>query len=354
MMDGQQRTTNEGRRTTGFSTRVGMDVNRRIVLNMVEFRGVLLTLTFCLFLAACDSTFVDPFEGQQKYFTVYGVLQSTETEHYIRVVPIRRTMEEISEPRDPQAKIDAHVASTDLVTGEVYGWSHRLVPLNDGNYGHVFSANFLVFPRHTYRLEIKRSNGATTVAETTVPNPEDISIVPDPPRMEGDSLIQTVYFEHLDWPYKIDIVYEVGFGMSVGFRRILYGRVGQRTEQGWQIDINLSRDAARLKNILDIADDQLLPLASIDARIEIPDEQWTPSFEEWTTLEDWDPIELVQPGVLSNVKNGYGFWGSTSVTNSQRWTLTEEAARSAGFEYIPTHGMMKENMDSIFQYYGMY
>lgn len=303
---------------------------------MTHTLSIYVLLASFLILTACDSTFVDPFEGQERYFSVYGILQTTETEHYIRVVPIRRSIEDIIEPRDTQAKIDASVTSVDLQTGTKTTWAHHLLRLADGKYGHVFSASFMVSPGHTYRLEIKRTSGATTVAETTIPHPGSISISQELPQLISDSLYQTITIENMSWPNRIDIVYEVGFGLGMDFRRVFYGRSGQRTEHGWQLDINLTGDASYLKELLGIPDDQLLPLASIDARLEIPDAGWIPVYDTWTTPEDWDLAVLAQPEQLSNVQNGYGFWGSISVSNPQSWMITEEAARQAGFLYKPS------------------
>jgi len=303
---------------------------------MTHILSISVLLASFLVLTACDSTFVDPFEGQERYFSVYGILQTTETEHYIRVVPIRRSIEDIIEPRDTQAKIDASVTSVDLQTGTKTTWAHHLLRLADGKYGHVFSASFMVSPGHTYRLEIKRTSGATTVAETTIPHPGSISISQELPQLISDSLYQTITIENMSWPNRIDIVYEVGFGLGMDFRRVFYGRSGQRTEHGWQLDINLTGDASYLKELLGIPDDQLLPLASIDARLEIPDAGWIPVYDTWTTPEDWDLAMLAQPEQLSNVQNGYGFWGSISVSNPQSWMITEEAARQAGFLYKPS------------------
>ena len=67
--------------------------------------------------ASCGDTFIDPFDNDDQFFTIYGYLDVIQTEHAVRVIPVTRTPEHITSPSDGQATIDAVVTSTDLSTG---------------------------------------------------------------------------------------------------------------------------------------------------------------------------------------------------------------------------------------------
>ena len=128
-----------------------------------------LSIALLVLLSACDDTSIDPFQEGDKYFTVYGFIDQLETRHSLRVIPVTRTGEDIRSPSDPDAQLDALVYTIDDLTGKRIRWDHNLLPFENGTYGHVFTADFIVFSQRKYRLEIIRGDGKMTTAETRVP-----------------------------------------------------------------------------------------------------------------------------------------------------------------------------------------
>ena len=113
--------------------------------------------------ASCDDTFIDPFDNDGQFFTLYGYLDVIQTEHAVRVIPVTRTPEHITSPSDDQATIDAVVTSTDLSTGQKITWQHTLV----GSYEFAFRvhAGLDVFGSWAHYAGIDRTDCVSPVLQ---------------------------------------------------------------------------------------------------------------------------------------------------------------------------------------------
>ena len=120
-------------------------------------RSILWIFLVSLTLSGCDDTFLDPFENEQRYFTVYGFLDPLQARQTVRVIPVTRFAEDIQGPAEGQAFIDARVYTRDLTDSTSTLWTHELKRLDDGSYIHLYHADFLVQPGHTYRLDVIRN-----------------------------------------------------------------------------------------------------------------------------------------------------------------------------------------------------
>ncbi len=292
--------------------------------------------------ASCGDTFIDPFDNDGQFFTIYGYLDVIQTEHAVRVIPVTRTPEHITSPSDDQATIDAVVTSTDLSTGQKITWQHTLEKLDDGTYGHIFRAAFLVQPARSYRLEVRRSDGATATAETRVPFISEASrFRRDPVQVTPDSVVTLdVYLSDVPSPWKIESLYLMGNETPQGSPYtplqsrfyVSYGRSGERTDdEGWHVQISISEDQAPVRAAIEefrrqgIYDDTPLVLRSMGIRIRILDANWDPPEGVF------DPEVLAQPGRLSNVENGHGFWGSIGLY-TQEWNVSQEFSELLGYK----------------------
>jgi len=268
--------------------------------------------------AGCEDSFIDPFDNDQRYYTIYGFLDEGKNTqvlvpHEVRVIPITRFPERITSPLNPQADLDAIVFSRDLdATPEAdttIEWIHSLEQLDDGLFAHIFRATFVVEPGHTYRLEVHRSDGVIAWAETTVPNlsnivpePIDLRVLPD-----SITILQDILIPGAVSPWQIAVTYDVG-GRDCTLDRgvttpLPYGRVGAATDGGWRFTVNISADIVRLTERLDEPDVFFcamgLRIRSLDAR--------------WRVADGIDSGELALPTAFTNVENGYGFFGSVGV-----------------------------------------
>ncbi|MBO6576882.1 MAG: hypothetical protein JJ896_16070 [Rhodothermales bacterium] len=271
---------------------------------MTRGANILGVILACLAGLSCDSGDFDPFDNDRRYFTVFGYLDERDAQHTLRVIPLTRLAENITDPSDPQASIDGVVTSTDLRTGEVTRWNHRLDRLSDGNYGHVFRARFPARAGRSYLLEITRNDGTVTWAETTIPRFPAVRPVPDtlffPWEVNPDSaLTQRVFLPGITSPWDIHLMYD----LSGRWVRVPYGRTGRRVDGGWEFTVDLADDAGKMREVMGLP--PTAPLAGVHA-IEL---QVRTLAEEWDPPDgEFDPEVLAQPGVLSNVQQGYGLW----------------------------------------------
>ena len=281
--------------------------------------------------ASCGDTFIDPFDNDGRYYTIYGFIDQTKNfepgaEHAVRVIALSRFPERITSPTDDQATIDAVVTSTDLTTGQRITWEHSLEKLDDDTFAHIFRTRFFVRPGRTYRLEVRRSDGVTAAAETKVPSTGGIEATIAAPRVDPASgaITQEIHLTRVPSPWNIDVVYRVGGDFAASPYRLPYGRVGEPSgEGGWRFTVNITEDLDRLSRLLNIpVSDIRVPTMGL--KIRLLDGQWTPP------KGVFDPEVLAQPRTLSNVENGYGFWGSVGLYLHD-WNTSDALRDLVGF-----------------------
>ncbi len=281
--------------------------------------------------AACGDAFIDPFDNNGRYYTIYGFIDETKNfepgaEHAVRVIPLTRFPERITSPTDDQASIDAIVTSTDLTTGQRITWEHSLEKLDDDTFAHIFRTRFFVRPGRTYRLEVRRSDGVTAAAETKVPSTRGIEATVAAPRVDPASgaITQEIHLTRVPSPWNIDVVYRVGSDFAATPFLLSYGRVGTPTNDGgWHFTVNITEDLGRLSRILGTPVSEIR-FPTMGLKMRLLDDRWTPPEGLF------DPEVLAQPGTLSNVENGYGFWGSIGLYQHD-WNISDELRGLLGF-----------------------
>lgn len=276
--------------------------------------------------SGCSDTVIDPFDNDERYFTVYGHLDLLQTEHKLRVIPITRFAESINSTTAFQASIDAEVYTTDLFTGVRTQWTHKLEPLNDGSYGHVYTGKFLVGANRTYRLEVIRSDGKMATAETHVPvinTPTLFELGPEVFENDSTLVYRDIKIPEIASPWNIRAIYLWGSGPINRRIFVPYGRPGHRTDDGgWEMRMNISDDQQAVRdNVQWSIDRGQIPnadtysLTAMGIQIRILDKNWDPPGGVF------DPEILAQPGAMSNVENGYGFFGSVGLY-VEEWNAT--------------------------------
>ena len=305
----------------------------------MKILSLMLMIGLLLATAACDDAFIDPFDNDERYYTIYGFLDVRETEHAVRVIPVTRFPERITTTTGPQAFIDAMVTSTDLHTGETILWRHSLDKLSDGTYGHIYRATFIVQTGRTYRLEVQRSDGKTASAETRVPYISEAAYYERGPveiSLDSSVVTQEIYIPNVPSLWNIEAVYLMSNeafaeGTLNGRFFIPYGRAGVRTDDGgWRFTLQISEDQTRVRAEIDsfrqqgVYDNSPLVMESMGVQIRILDANWDPPEGVF------DPEVLAQPGTLSNVENGHGFWGSVGLYR-QEWQVSPAFSRMLGY-----------------------
>ena len=292
---------------------------------MVPKQFFLILIVMVLF-SSCDDTAIDPFENDGRYFTIYGYLDILETEHEVRVIPVTRRGAVVESPSSSNANLDAVVTSIDMSTGEERRWGYTLEQLDDGTYGHIFRSTFILHPGRTYRLEVTRSDGVVTSAETTIPVIDDPALFERGPVVfEDDStrIYQDIVVPRITSPWDIQAIYLWGGGTINRRVYVPYGRRGERTDDGWKLTIEMTQDQAVVRQNIDesieigtINENTLVAMTSMGLQIRILDENWDPPGGVF------DPDALALPGSFSNVENGYGFWGAIGLY-IQEWNICE-------------------------------
>ena len=278
-----------------------------------------------LFTASCDETIIDPFDNDGRIYTIYGFLEQDfeDLGQVVRVIPVTRIPEVITEPDDPRANFDGFVTSTDLRTGRVHVWQHALERLDDGTYGHIFRTSLFVEPNRRDRLEVMRSDGKMAWAETTVPSPVGVELDLSAPKVDAEGAItQEVVLRNVPSPWDITPIYHVGSEFSSTPIRVPYGRVGEPTEDGgWRFTLHISRDRAQIAGGGSVSATRFFAMGLL---VRLLDDQWTPPEGVF------DPEVLAQPGALSNVENGYGFWGAVGLYQHD-WQVAPELRALLGY-----------------------
>ena len=286
-----------------------------------------------LLLAGCEEDVV-AVRGTDMPFTLYGVLTPEADTQRVRVFPV----EDQLLPARPEP-LDARFASVNLETGEVWLWRDSLLQEADGHYTHVFWAPFQATYGHTYRLEVEHSDGAMTHVEVAVP--PHVVLVPQEP---------IIHYPSFNFPSRVTapvlapgaprlLQLEVEYYYQFDFentsrpfnkeRAVLpYDTWTRQVMEGWVIDINLHWDWRFIEALLEerglINRDHGIVLLDMALRMVVVDASWDP---RGGTFE---PGVLVQPGVLQNVENGYGFVGA-GYHLEQHWQPPDEVLEAAGF-----------------------
>lgn len=290
----------------------------------MRIKQSILVILLASFFVSCDDAFIDPFNNDGRYFTVYGFLDVLERNHEVRVIPVTRRAQKVTNPENPESQLDAKVRSIDMVSGQVTEWRHSLEELEDGTYGHIFRASFLVTAGATYRLEIERSDGIMTYAETKVPIIRTASLFQNGPVVfsaDSSEVTQQIHVPEIDSPWDIQAVYLWAAGPINRRVFVPYGRRGTRgANGGWDLTVNISEDQKYVREnieasrIQDFENPDGIPvvLSAMGVQFRVLDENWDPPEGVF------DPEILADPDILSNVVNGYGFWGSVGLYR-QEW-----------------------------------
>ena len=292
-----------------------------------------------LIAVGCSDPTIDPFSNDGRYFTIYGYLDELETQHELRVTPITRQTSIIPSVDDPRAEIDAVVISEEYFGGQLLStsrWTHELRQLEDETFAHIFTANFRVSAGNTYVVRVQRSDGIETSASTTVPRLDTANILEVRPlQFNADSTIirqEIVAPPSISLPWNIRAIYLYSGGVVNARKFISYGRVGSATDEGgWAFELDPVADRPAVMAAIEDARQigQVEPgepvfLTAMGVDISVLDSQWRPPGGEF------DPEVLAQPGTLSNVENGYGYFGSLGYYR-QEWN-TDAVSSALGYD----------------------
>jgi hypothetical protein len=278
-----------------------------------------------LFGAACEDA-VNPFLDDDRHFTIYGYLDTDRDTQYVRVEPLRRTVD-MPEPGPLQG---VTVTMTEVLTGREILWRDSLLQFTNGTFGHVFKAVFRPRHGHRYRLVVRRDDGAETSAETRVPPRRTVGLGTAATTFGFSGYEMPATFDGVSRrPLSVEVWYRMELNQGEPFRDypIPYGfdRHGVRTGGSWRVRVELSRDADTLRKRFGIPSTRALPpLYGVGVRISERDSSWAPPGDVF------DPITLIEPGTFTNVVGGFGFFGAIG-RQKVEWVLPDAVTKAICF-----------------------
>lgn len=254
-------------------------------------------------LAGCEEG-LGPRGGSDLPFTIYGVISPDLDTQTVLVFPI----DDFPTQGSPE-RLDAHVYSVDLSTGEQTTWRDSLLANSDSSFTHAYWAPFRAGYGVQYRLIVERSDGAASSVEVTVPEPVSVSLLDESRAGRVPVAVRGSDFRLLS----PEIAYRV-YKPGVPPREYSISYAGEEFQDaaGWQVRIKMIRDAYDMNYLYNgemgaIGGNcrmDFITLGSIHYRAIIGNTIWNP------------PDGLFNPGLISNpiamnnVENGYGSVGA--------------------------------------------
>lgn len=280
-----------------------------------------------LVVTGCEDT-VNPFVEEDRYFTLFGYLDTATDEQFVRVIPLRTDF-----AASDETTIDATVTTLEVESGQVITWEDSLVTYSDGSVGHVFHAPFRPVPGWTYELTVARADGKQARATTTIPLVTGVEL--EEPVISTSFVFQRIRWSDITFPpFRVEVWYRfqnAGPGQPFLDAVVPYGNVSNQYGEfvdgnKWQVLVQLTRDKEEVTQELGISDDAAPILMSVGMRLTMTSDSWRPPDGVF------DEEVLVQPGTFSNVDGGFGFFGSVN-QYTYEWTLEPDITELAGYSY---------------------
>ncbi len=265
--------------------------------------------------------------GADRVFSVYGLFSPAQDTQWVLLYPVVERLEPT-----PRAPLDARVTSVDKVTGETHVWRDSLIADRRGQYEHFFWAPFRAFHERSYELRIVRSDGETAKVNVQVPPQVFLEIGEAPPRVFP--VFQMLRIKggapnllHLTATYTVRYLNDQSQATTVDVP-IAYNSRKVKAADGWDIRIGLSQDYQEVLRAVagdeNFASQGGVQLLNVTLSAIVASDDWLPPEGAFSAEV------LIEPGIMNNVDNGFGFVGS-GYRLARTWLPPREAATSAGF-----------------------
>ncbi|MEM1126455.1 MAG: hypothetical protein AAGI71_07375 [Bacteroidota bacterium] len=322
--------------------------------------GATLGVFLLLLHAGCEAD-VSPLVGEDRYYSLYGVLNPRTDTQTVVVFPIESTLRTL-----PEESLDARFTSVEQETGQTVVWQDSILSTEQGAV-HVFWAPFQAQFGSAYELNVERSDGATSSVSLQVPPEAAFEIGP---ATLGPPVTQTVFVRpDVERLAQVRVTYVVralippnifrgspdliaderppggpGTGpppppdslvVQTANARFDYTEFADLGGSEWALEIDLGgdfreiRDAIRARARFDLG--YGIQIDGIFLSVVVANEAWNPPGGTF------DPDVLIQPGTMSNVEQGFGFVGA-GYPMEIFWLPPQDILERAGFSFtdLPT------------------
>ena len=282
---------------------------------------------FAFLMGGCDKlrdAEFNPLIDLGQHFTIYGYLDVNKDMVYVRVIPFRNTLVSNNET---DRTIDAQVTLKNVTANVTYNLRDSVITASTGKIYHVFYTPLRASEGHKYRLEVKNSKGQISHAETVAPKEPKLTRYPVGFTFASGG--SKLYYTDLRWtdikdkPVEVNVWYRFYLLPNNQFRDIrlsydtLYANVGALQNDLWGLRVGITRDLYKIQELHGF-NPLLLPIMGMGVELKLRDDKWK------VPNNVWDPNVLVEPAVLDNIENGFGFFGVLGEFHYE-WTLDGQA-----------------------------
>ena len=295
---------------------------------LINSRNVLgLALVACLCLGCEDE--ISPFNTIDFPFTIWGMVNPQADTQAVRVFTIDTTLDLI-----PSSSLDAVASIIEVEKQERHVLIDSVTQLPNGDYRHTFWSQFEVEHGELYRVEVERSDGLVTRSDDIrVPDPITIT-APEPTDIQVQDLLLPVLVNgnppsmpRIDATYSTFAVNALGVRTDDNPVTISYAQNPRLDNGTWLIDIDLLQDFLVIREDFNAKEiEGRICTDFITIEIHVGNEEWR------SPTGVFDPNVLVEPGTLSNVENGFGFFGAGFVERIQVFPPLTMQVRAGFFD----------------------
>ena len=259
-------------------------------------------------LAGCESSF-EVFGESDAYFSMFGFLDASADTQWVRVEALQDSLINDANP------LDAEFSMTHVASGWRIVWRDSLFEFAGGARAYNIWTTEPILPLETYRLEVVRSDGATSAATVVLPdtfpdpalNTFPFSIINLPIGGEVCATRFELLIVNVDEFAALEVTYRVPNqrGRIRSFEVSYIPEIRFNAQGQVEVDVTWADDLLEFATAdIEIDIPELLRLESVEILVAVAGPGWPDN-----ALDD-ETVAL--PGTVSNVENGFGFVGGVA------------------------------------------
>lgn len=267
----------------------GRGVKRHLILLHCESTILFTIVTLTIITAACDQPFDPVQENERHFFSVNGYLDASADTQWIRVMPVRESLDQDSGLSIPIVTLQH------LESGEQVVMRDSVFHFPGDRYAYNFWTTLPVLPEQSYRLVVEGPDGRASHAEATLP--EDF---PQPRFREPEFGADILLIEEVERLADIQVVY-----------RIRDNRTGEEFEAPFpylQYSVFIPQSTYRVSINPEFGRTQIMAMycgiTVVERNVFVA--SGGPGWPDFVSL---DRHTITLPDGISNVENGVGFFG---------------------------------------------
>ncbi|HET6569488.1 MAG TPA: hypothetical protein VFG50_16080, partial [Rhodothermales bacterium] len=249
-------------------------------------------LAATLVTSSCETGF-EPFDESDYYFSIFGYLDSRADTQFVRVTPLRDSLEASPAP------FDGVVTLQDLSTGATTTWQDSVFIIQ-GRVAHLFWSAQPIESGQTYRFSVERSDGAASTATVALPDSFRAPLLRDGGSPGVTHPVQSIVLRDIQYLAALDVTYYVQADSALGTTMpvtISYLKRAVPGAQGLLVGFDAYDDLLKT---------HVVPGCPTVVAVQVDVAAATADWPDFTNVND-ETLALL--GTNANVKNGVGLLG---------------------------------------------